>query len=74
VDLPVVAHSKHPVGHVAVEVDMGIQCGPEALLEAHHTHPAARAAAAVAQPRFDDPQEDVQHRAERLGLAMQDDK
>jgi len=33
--------------------------------------PPARAAAALAQPRLDDPQQDMQDRAERLGIALQ---
>jgi hypothetical protein len=53
VDLPVFASGKHPVDHTAVEVDMRVQCGPEALEEAHGPQPAVRAAAAFAQPRFD---------------------
>ena len=61
--------SEQPVDHAAVEVDMGIQCGSEALHKARRAQPAGRATAAFAQPRLDHPQEDVQHRAERLGIA-----
>jgi hypothetical protein len=51
---------------------MCIQRAAEALHEAHRPQPAARAPAALTQPRFDDPQKDVQHRAERLGIALQE--
>ena len=51
---------------------MGIQRAAKALHEAHRPQPPARAAAALTQPRLDDPQEDVQHRAERLGIALQE--
>jgi hypothetical protein len=61
VDLPVLAQRKHPVDRAAVEVDMGIQHAAKALHEAHR-----------AQPRLGHPQEDVQNRAERLGIALQE--
>jgi len=51
---PSLARGEHPVDHAAVEVDMGIQCGPEALHEAHRPQPPATATAALTQPRFDD--------------------
>jgi hypothetical protein len=70
VDLPVRAHREHPVDHAAVEMDMGIQRAAKALYEAHRPQPPARAAAALTQPRLNDAQEDVQHRAERLGIAV----
>ena len=72
VDLPVLADGKHPVDHAAVEVHMGIQRAAEALHKAHRAQPPARAAAALTQPRLDDAQQDVQHRAERLGIALQE--
>jgi hypothetical protein len=43
----------------------------QSAVQTHCPQPAARAAAAFAQPRFDDPQQDLQHRAERLGIALQ---
>ena len=51
---------------------MRIQRAAEALHKAHRAQPPARAAAALAQPRLDDPQQDVQHRTERLGIALQE--
>jgi hypothetical protein len=43
---------------------------PEALYKAHGPPAGARPAAALTQPRLDHPQQDVQHRAERLGIAL----
>jgi hypothetical protein len=51
---------------------MSIQRAAKALDEAHRPQPPARAAAALTLPRLDDAQQDVQHRAERLGVALQE--
>ena len=51
-DLPVLAHHKHPVEHAAMEVHMRIQCTAKALHKAHRAQPPARAAAALTQPRL----------------------
>ena len=40
--------------------------------QAHRPQPPARAAAALTPPRLDDAQQDVQHRAERVGIALQE--
>ena len=61
-DLVALPDGEHPVDHATVEVYMGIQRAAKALHKAHRAQPPARAAAALAQPRLDDPQQDVQHR------------
>ena len=69
-DLPVLALGEHPVDHAAVKVHVGIERAAETLYEAHRRQPPVRAAAALAQLRFDHPQQDVQHGAERLGVVL----
>jgi len=70
-DLPVRAGNEHPVDYTAMKVDMRIQRAAEALHETHRPQPPARAATTLARPRFDHPQDDVQHGADRLGFVLQ---
>jgi hypothetical protein len=69
-DLPVLVDGEHLVDHTAVEVDMDIQRAAKASDVAHRPQPPARAATALAQRRFDHPQQDVRHGSDRLETVL----
>ncbi len=70
-DLPLAVLGEHAIDHAAAKVDMHIQRAAEAVHKAHRPQSPTRPAATLALPRFDRPQQDVQHGTDRLRFVLQ---